>query len=155
MIEAAPRSGSLITARLALEAGRELFAVPGSPLDPRCRGSNDLIRQGAHLTESAEDVLAHLPEAPHPVRLFAPSPAWSAAAPADDAVAEAAPATGDSSQVLELIGASPIAVDEVMRRCHLSPSAIQAILLDLELAGRVELLPGNRVALSGRGQDGG
>ena len=64
VVEAALRSGSLITARLALEAGRELFAVPGSPLDPRCRGSNDLIRQGAHLTESAEDVLEHLPDAP-------------------------------------------------------------------------------------------
>jgi DNA processing protein len=64
VVEAAPRSGSLITARLALEAGRELFAVPGSPLDPRCRGSNDLIRQGAHLTESIADVLEHLPEAP-------------------------------------------------------------------------------------------
>ena len=58
VVEAALRSGSLITARLALEGGRELFAVPGIPLDPRCRGSNDLIRQGAHLVERAEDVLA-------------------------------------------------------------------------------------------------
>ncbi len=64
--EAAPRSGSLITARMAQEAGRELFAVPGSPLDPRCRGSNDLIRQGAHLTETAADVLDNLPD--HPLR---------------------------------------------------------------------------------------
>ena len=62
VIEAAPRSGSLITARLAQEAGRELFAVPGSPLDPRARGSNDLIRQGAHLTETASDVLDNLPD---------------------------------------------------------------------------------------------
>ena len=62
VVEAAPRSGSLITARLAAEMGRELFAVPGSPLDPRCRGSNDLIRTGAHLVESAADVLAALPE---------------------------------------------------------------------------------------------
>ena len=64
VIEAAPRSGSLITARLANEAGRELFAVPGSPLDPRCQGANDLIRQGAHLTETAADVLANLPDHP-------------------------------------------------------------------------------------------
>ncbi|HEY4591405.1 MAG TPA: hypothetical protein VIJ61_03290, partial [Thermoanaerobaculia bacterium] len=62
--------------------------------------------------------------------------------------------SGIPSQVLDMLGGSPIAVDEVMRRCHLSPSAIQAILLDLELAGRVELLPGNRVALTGRTRDG-
>ncbi|MBK1662432.1 DNA-processing protein DprA, partial [Paracraurococcus ruber] len=152
VVEAAPRSGSLITARLALEAGRELFAVPGSPLDPRCRGSNDLIRQGAHLTESADDVLDHLPEAPRPTRLFEPPPAWEAEDPAEDLFAAPAPAPlhgpGDSTEVLDLIGAGPMPVDEVMRRCHLSPSAIQAILLDLELAGRVELLPGNRVALT-------
>ncbi|TCZ61391.1 DNA-processing protein DprA [Roseicella aquatilis] len=154
VVEAAPRSGSLITARLALEAGRELFAVPGSPLDPRCRGSNDLIRQGAHLTESAEDVLAHLPEAPHPAPLFAPAPARPATAAPDDVVPDPAEPSGETSQVIELLGANPIAVDEVVRRCHLSPSAIQAILLDLELAGRIELLPGNRVALTVRGQDG-
>ena len=80
VVEAAPRSGSLITARLAQEAGRELFAVPGSPLDPRCRGSNGLIRDGAHLTETAADVLDNLPD--HPLRegigrspLFARGPA--------------------------------------------------------------------------------
>lgn len=66
VVEAAMRSGSLITARLAQEAGRELFAVPGSPLDPRTQGSNDLIRQGAHLTERVDDVLANLPD--HPFR---------------------------------------------------------------------------------------
>jgi DNA processing protein len=66
VVEAAPRSGSLITARLAQEAGREVFAVPGSPLDPRCRGSNGLIRDGAHLTETAADVLDNLPD--HPLR---------------------------------------------------------------------------------------
>ena len=66
VVEAAPRSGSLITARLAQEAGRELFAVPGSPLDPRARGANDLLRQGAHLTETAADVLDNLPD--HPSR---------------------------------------------------------------------------------------
>jgi DNA processing protein len=150
VIEAAPRSGSLITARLALEAGRELFAVPGSPLDPRCRGSNDLIRQGAHLTESMEDVLEHLPEAPRAIRLFEPPLAWSRADQADDSMPEPPPADGDTAQVIELLGTAPIAVDEVMRRCHLSPSAVQAILLDLELSGRVEMLAGNRVALTGQ-----
>ena len=150
VVEAALRSGSLITARLRLEAGRELFAVPGSPLDPRCRGSNDLIRQGAHLTETAEDVLAHLPEAPHDVPLFAPARA-APVAPDDPEEAPGTPAEpGDAaSQVLELLGTTPIAVDELVRRCHLPASAVQAILLDLELAGRVEMLPGGRVALTG------
>ena len=64
VVEAAPKSGSLITARLAAEMGRDLFAVPGSPLDARCRGSNDLIRTGAHLVESAADVIAFLPYLP-------------------------------------------------------------------------------------------
>ena len=148
VIEAAPRSGSLITARLALEAGRELFAVPGSPLDPRCRGSNDLIRQGAHLTESAEDVLEHLPDAPRDAPVFASRPAWPHAEPADETAQEPSTPPGEAAQVLDLLATTPTAVDEVMRRCHLSPSAVQAILLDLELAGRVEMLPGNRVALA-------
>jgi DNA processing protein len=143
VIEAAPQSGTLITARMALEAGRELYAVPGSPLDPRCRGSNDLLRQGAHLVENAEDVLAHLPEAPHALPLFAPR----RAAPAPAELPEEPPLDSDSAaEVLDLIGSSPVLVDEVMRRCHLSASAVQAILLDLELSGRVALLPGNRVA---------
>ena len=143
VVEAAQRSGSLITARLGLELGRELFAVPGNPLDLRCRGSNDLIRQGAHLTESAEDVLPNLPEAPRAEPLFIPRPTPETAPPAP-------PPAGEAGQVFELVGTAAIAVDEVVRRCHLSPSAVQAILLDLELAGRVEMLPGNRVALTGR-----
>ena len=150
VVEAAPRSGSLITARLALEAGRELFAVPGSPLDPRCRGSNDLIRQGAHITESAEDVLAHLPEAPREAPLVEPRLDWGEPAPPPP-LPPAPPGTSpDMTQVIELLGTAPMPVDEVVRRCHLSPSVVQAILLDLELAGQVEMLPGNRVALTGR-----
>ncbi len=148
VVEAAQRSGSLITARMALEAGRELFAVPGSPLDPRCRGANDLIRQGAHITETAEDILAHLPEAPRQAPLFAPR-----TAPLVRDATEMRPPglpedPSDAAQLIDLLGPTPIAVDEVLRRCHLSPSIVQALLLDLELAGRVEMLPGNRVALA-------
>ncbi len=145
VVEAAPRSGSLITARLALEMGRELFAVPGSPLDPRCRGGNDLIRQGAHLVETAEDVLEHLPEAPRDAPLFT-----RAAAPDSGpaATAAVAPAPGEAGEVFELLGNTPVTVDDLSRRCHLSASAVQAILLDLELAGRVEMLPGQRVVLA-------
>jgi DNA processing protein len=148
VVEAALRSGSLITARLGLEAGREVFAAPGSPLDPRCRGSNDLLRQGAHLVETAEDVLAELPAAPRPGPLFLPR----AAAPMPATPPPAAPeAPGEAGQLLELLGPTPMPVDDLLRRCHLSPSAAQAILFDLELAGRVEILPGNRVALTGEG----
>lgn len=152
VVEAAHRSGTLITARMALEQGREVFAVPGSPLDPRCRGSNDLIRQGAHLTESAEDVLDHLPEAPHAGPLFDPA----RMAPAEeDGAAEAAdglgPAPEGVGEVLELIGLSPVSVDEVLRRCHLTAPELQAVLTDLELEGRVELLPGHRVMRSANG----
>ncbi len=150
VVEAALQSGTLITARMALEAGREMYAVPGSPLDPRCRGSNDLIRQGAHLCETAEDVLATLPEAPHALPLFAGrfSPLRPASAPPQSSET-AGEAPDEADQVIDLIGASPVPVDEVMRRCHLSPSAVQGILFELELSGRVEMLPGNRVVRLG------
>jgi DNA processing protein len=156
VVEAAARSGSLLTARLANEAGRELFGVPGSPLDPRSAGANDLIRQGAHLTESAADVLANLPD--HPGReglsrdpLFqrvAPSGFADASLPLplpDDKADERELARG-RRLIPEMIGAEPVAVDEIARRCQLSLSAIAAVLLELELAGRVETLAGNRVA---------
>jgi DNA processing protein len=155
VVEAALRSGSLITARLAQEAGRELFAVPGSPLDPRSHGANDLIRQGAHITETAADVLENLPD--HPQReglsrdpLFARGPPPGVAeAPADwEEPAEAAlELVKVRIQVLELLDISPTAVDDVVRRCQFSAAAVMAVLLELELAGRVQTLPGNRVAL--------
>jgi DNA processing protein len=152
VIEAAPRSGSLLTARLANEAGRELFAVPGSPLDPRCRGSNDLLRQGANITESAADVLANLPD--HPSRQgLARDPLFRHA---NSGFAERAvnfSADADAAEIAEarrriapLIGPDPVVVDEIARRCQLSTAAITAVLLELELAGKVETLPGNRVA---------
>ena len=150
VVEAAARSGSLITARFALEQGRDVFAVPGSPLDPRCRGSNDLLRHGAILTEGSEDVLAQLgPQlkhsAPPPPRSSLPPPAvmdWPSAmtqAPvADDAALEL---------ITERLGPSPVAVDELVRQCHLSAAAVATLLLELELAGRVERHPGNLVSL--------
>jgi DNA processing protein len=158
VVEAAPRSGSLITARIAQEAGRELFAVPGSPLDPRARGANDLLRQGAQLTESAADVLDNLPD--HPSRegigrspLFARGlpPGLSAPDsfldPPDFAAGGAPPDAAARAQVLELLESSPTPVDDLVRRCQFSAAAVLAALLELELAGRVETLPGNRVAL--------
>lgn len=149
VIEAAPRSGSLITARIAQDAGREVFAVPGSPLDPRARGGNDLIRQGAPLVETAADVLENLPDAD---RVSERTPLFStkenANEPDPDAASEALEASADArSQVLALLSPEPTKVDDLVRRCQFSPSAVLAVLLELELAGRVRTLPGSRVAL--------
>ena len=150
VVEAAARSGSLITARFALEQGREVFAVPGSPLDPRSRGCNDLLRQGATLTESAADVLSQLgtqlrgAEPLHPV----PSVAL-AAAPPSPAPAAAIPLGDDAGLelVLERLGPTPVAVDELVRQCQMSAAAVATLLLELELAGQVERHPGNLVSL--------
>lgn len=147
VVEAAPRSGSLITARLAVEAGREVFAVPGSPLDPRARGGNGLIRDGAHLTETAHDVLDALPQDGSRLRArlelsedpsTPPHGEW---APGEHASVRDA--------VLDLLGPAPTAVDDLIRRCQFSGPAVLSVLLDLEVAGRIETLPGNRVALLG------
>jgi len=244
VVEAALRSGTLITARLAQELHREIFAVPGSPLDPRSRGSNDLIRQGAFLTESAADVLANLPDhgpalragadteagrddeasgeeseasgagvpgtgeadatasggsatgasamtseassarvsndvaatagsaappASNPSDASVPAPPRrrtgllrrrAVTQPAPERAGEGAPPAnaegaggsegtpgGVQATVLAALSLSPTPVDEVVRRCHLSASAVSSALLELELAGRIETLPGNRVCL--------
>ncbi len=145
VVEASPRSGSLITARYALEQGREVFAVPGSPLDPRARGTNHLIRQGATLTEGAADIvpvinaqLARRPFAePAGLPLSPPEPT----PPSEPEIARA------RDQVAEKLGPTPTPVDEIIRQCQLSPAAVQTCLLELELAGRLVRHPGNQVAL--------
>ena len=137
VIEAALRSGSLITANDAHDMDRMLFAVPGSPLDPRCRGSNDLIRQGATLTETAADVLAHLPEMPgaNDFGLQEPQAAY-------DTVTDPVQVR---HKLLQLIGFSPCPVDDLVRRCQFSAGAIMAGLSDLEMLDQIETLPGNQV----------
>ena len=168
VVEAALQSGSLITARQAADQGREVFAVPGSPLDPRCRGSNRLLRDGATLVETADDVLAQIGArtvaAPPPA---APSVGSAGEGSPDVVVAcrnqpmGQRPATpprtivqdieksGKSipERILACLSPSPTAVDEVIRQCHVSPALVTAALLDLELSGRVERLQGNMVAL--------
>lgn len=143
IVEAAPRSGSLITARMALEQGREVFAVPGSPLDPRCRGTNNLLRQGATLTESAADVIGAL-QSMQVRPLTEPAPAGFEgpyeAAPAESQLAAA------RAKVAELLGPTPIPVDELVRQSRLTPAIVLTILLELELAGHAERHPGNQVS---------
>jgi DNA processing protein len=152
VVEAAAKSGSLITARFALEQGREVFAVPGSPLDPRCRGCNDLLRNGATLTETAADVLTQLgpllqgrpPVRPPPLRQPRLRLATvSAAPPANAAISEDAAL----DLLVEKLSPTPVAVDELVRQCQMSAASVATLLLELELAGRIERHPGNLVSL--------
>ena len=160
VVEAAPASGSLITARLAVEYGREVMAVPGGPQDPRHRGTNQLLRDGAHLVETAADVLAVLaPLLRHAEvpparardgcrRTLAPVPASPAPGrrrerPGGDALVE---------RVARALGPTPLAVDELIRECDAAAPDVQAALLELELAGRIDRQPGNRVCLRARAE---
>ncbi|HVC52348.1 MAG TPA: DNA-processing protein DprA [Stellaceae bacterium] len=151
VVEAAARSGSLITARFALEQGREVFAVPGSPLDPRCRGTNDLLRNGATLTETAADITGQLGPLLHGAAAAPPVPRHPRRLPLEPIAAAAllAPAAGETEidLVVERLGPTPVPVDELVRQCQLSAAAIATLLLELELAGRIERHPGNLVSL--------
>jgi DNA processing protein len=188
VIEAARGSGSLITARFALEQGREVFAVPGSPLDPRAEGANDLIRQGATLVTSSEHVTEVLaPIIAESLPSFrsglseepgdAQEPLWEeldlfgerASAPRAKIrkgeirsvrAAESEPDEdpqekryeGDQKnhfmeRVLDVLGASPAALDDIVRGCGLPASAVRATLLELELEGRISRMAGDLVQL--------
>ncbi len=141
VVEAAPRSGSLITARLAGEAGREVMAVPGSPLDPRAQGCNLLIREGAVLIQNADDVV----EAVRPIdprALRSPVRPYGAPPAAD-------PGDAERRAVETLLGPVAVAVDELARQSGVPLPMVQAVLLDLELAGRLERHAGARVSLIG------
>jgi DNA processing protein len=129
VVEAAPRSGSLITARLAGESGREIFAIPGSIHSPLSRGCHQLIRQGAKLVESAQDILEELRWGSSPVTTFAPDQ-------------PAAAGNGSEEQVLAFLGSAPCAIDTLSVRSGLTPADLLAMLLPMELAGRVAQLPG-------------
>ncbi|WP_339690651.1 DNA-processing protein DprA [uncultured Parasphingorhabdus sp.] len=150
VVEAAPRSGSLITARLAAEAGRQVMAIPGSPLDPRSRGCNMLIRDGANLVQSANDVLElvrHFDErAESNVRCdeISRNCKFSNIDAADLSDAQSL----DGTSLLPLLSVTPVAVDELVRQSGMSPSSVQFALLELELAGRLARHAGARVSLS-------
>ena len=146
IVEGAARSGSLITARLALEQGREVMAVPGSPLDPRASGPNRLIRQGATLVENADHVLEALAEGGRQA-LSEPRQRWPSDAAPGPPEDDEAPASARDA-VTALLGPSPVPVDMLVRQSRLTPAMVATILLELELAGRLERQPGNRVSLS-------
>ena len=143
VVEAAKRSGSLITARLALEQGREVFAVPGSPMDPRCEGSNGLIKQGATLVTGVADILPVLaPILDRPIDLPIEEPGAD-----DDGLQGGAPDDGDRARIVGLLGPAPVSIDDLVRLSGCPPSLVRAVLLELELAGRLERLGAGLVAL--------
>src|SRR3954454_13457034 len=128
VVEAARRSGSLITARFALEQGREVFAVPGSPLDPRAEGTNDLLKQGAILVTEAADVITV-------VRPILGEQVATAAAEPDVAPLPAAEPDGDErARIVALLGPTPMPVDDLIRLSGSSPATVRVVLLELELA---------------------
>lgn len=145
VVEASLKSGSLITARQAADQNRDVFAVPGSPMDPRCKGTNQLLRDGAIVTESAEDVLLQV-RAYHNPPLAEPHgtdfrPA-SLAPPGENELAEARKA------IAQKLGHEPVLVDELIAQCQLTAGVVMTVLLEMELAGRLYRHPGNRVSLA-------
>jgi DNA processing protein len=139
VVEAELKSGSLITARLAAEQGREVLAVPGSPLDPRAKGTNDLIRQGAGLCESADDVLRAI-AAMTPLREPDRSPFLRGPEEIGDSDAAL------RERIADLVSPTPVSRDDLVRITGASTAAVYAALMELSLAGRVELLAGGMVA---------
>ncbi|PZO88268.1 MAG: DNA-protecting protein DprA [Sphingomonas sanxanigenens] len=142
VVEAAPRSGSLITARLAGEAGREVMAVPGSPLDPRAQGCNLLIREGATLIQSAADII----EAIRPIDarvLRDPGAGFDGGPVPSDA------SDRERASIVDLLGPAPVPVDELIRLSGSAPAIVQTVLLEFELAGRLDRHAGGKVSLAG------
>jgi DNA processing protein len=132
IVEAARRSGSLITARMALEQGREVFAVPGSPLDPRAEGTNGLLKQGAALVTETADIVAVLgPILGQPIE----TPAQE---PDADAPPFAEPVGDHRARIVALLGPTPVSIDDLVRLSQSSPAIVRTVLLELEIAGRLE-----------------
>jgi len=143
VVEAAKRSGSLITARLALEQNREVFAVPGSPLDPRAEGGNSLIQQGARLITSAADIIEVIATAdPSRESLFEPD--WL---PETEFVDDVPPSASDREKLLSALSVTPIAVDDLIATLRLPVGIVQTLMLELDLDGRIEWSSGQLVAL--------
>jgi DNA processing protein len=148
IVEAALKSGSLITADFALEQNREVFAIPGSPLDPRAHGTNALIKQGAHLVQNGEDVIEVLKQSTHHKVQESTNDYWKNV----DATSNESATDNEVNQAIEelktLLSFTPNDIDEIMRSLDLPPKAILTALLALELAGRVVRHTGNKVSLT-------
>jgi DNA processing protein len=143
IVEAARRSGSLITARLAGEQGREVFAVPGSPLDPRAEGTNGLLKQGATLVTEAADVIAVLePILGRGFDVPAQEPAPDVPGPLD-----VEPGEDERARIIGLLGPTPVSLDDLVRLSQTSPAIVRTVLLELEIAGRLERHGGSLVSL--------
>ncbi|MFY9895642.1 MAG: DNA-processing protein DprA [Xanthobacteraceae bacterium] len=145
IVEAAKRSGSLITARFALEQGREVFAVPGSPLDPRAEGTNGLIKQGATPVTETGDIVSVL----RPIMEQKEIPAREPELQPSEAAAgeEAEPAPDERARIVSLLGPSPMQIDDLVRLSNSSPAVVRMVLLELEIAGRLERHGGSLVSL--------
>ncbi|MDX2143287.1 MAG: DNA-processing protein DprA [Rhodospirillaceae bacterium] len=147
VVEATLKSGSLITARLALDQGREVFAVPGSPVDPRSEGPNSLIRDGGALVRSADDVLEVLGR-PEPVE---PKLNQDVSFESEETEIYDERTESDLRQLVRrALGPTPVEVDELMRQCQVSAPILKTLLLEMELEGEIERLPGNRVSRIGK-----
>lgn len=144
VVEAALKSGSLITARFAAEQGRDVFAVPGSPLDPRCKGTNHLLKQGAFLCESVEDILENLSSQPRLQLGETENKNFEHRPPTP-------PDNGERNEarqrVMNRLGFSPVSTDELLHQCEITPNMLALVLLELELAGRLQRHAGSKVAL--------
>lgn len=149
VVEAANRSGSLITARYAADFGRLVFAVPGSPLDPRCHGTNDLLKQGAIVTTSPADVLEALAPLSRDDLFSRPRSDVEVKEPAVEEMrpGSGTPADGDRARIVEALGPTPVEIDDVIRHTGLSASEVHLVLLELDLAGQLCRHGGNLVSL--------
>ena len=147
IVEAAHRSGSLITARFALEQNREVCAVPGSPLDPRCFGTNQLIQQGAALIQSAAELLEMFQKIPSIIPTASPS----SLLPLEEMTPQGFEILLQQARplILENLSFSPIHIDELMRACHVSMAVMMTVLIELDLAGRLDRQPGFYLCLRG------
>ena len=145
VVEAAKRSGSLISARLANEMGRLVFAIPGSPLDPRSEGTNHLIKQGAQLITCANDIL----QAIEPLATETLQSAYSLDEDSHELQLDSDPSHSDREKLLSALGHAPTDIDELLRFTEIAPGSLHMLILELDLAGIVERHSGNRISLAG------